>query len=507
MDLNIVIVLVSVIFGAGLGFLYRKNILEKHYANLEKEGEKLIKDSEHEAHDILRDAKRKVFEAEKAMKREEQSKMDKVRDLEKKLHKKELDLDKKLDSVEQKKDEIAKNLSDIKSKKIEVEETLQQHSKELEKIAGYSREEAKELMLKKVGEEYKDDIILHVKEMEKAIKKDAEEKAKHIIVDAMQRCVSETTAEVTTTMVSLPSDDLKGRIIGREGRNIQAFEQVTGIDVIVDDTPGSIMISGFDLVRRYIAKVALERLLEDGRIHPGRIEECVDKVKEEVGGLIKELGEKAVMETGVVGLHPDLVRLVGRLKFYTTNGQNVLKHSIEVAYIASALASELGADVNICLRAGLLHSIGRTVDQEVQGHHSTLGRDIAKKYGVSEPVCHCIESYMNIVEPKSLEAKIVQVASLISTGRPGATRDNLEQYVKRLTELEDIAMSFDGVNKCYAVHAGKEVRVFIDPDKIDDLGSIKLSYKIARKIEQDLQFPGEIKVHVIREKRLESFAK
>lgn len=331
-------------------------------------------------------------------------------------------------------------------------------------------------------------------------------KAKQILADAIQRYASETTVESTTTSVPLASDELKGRIIGREGRNINAFETVTGVDVIVDDTPGSIVISGFDPIRRYMAKITLERLVEDGRIHPARIEEMYAKVKEEVNGLIKDLGEKAAFEVGVAALPPNLLKILGRLKFRIAYGQNVLKHSMEVAFLAAELAGMMGANIELCKKAGLLHDIGKAVDHEVQGKHAFIGRDILKKFGMPDEVLHCVEANEGDLEAKSVEAKIIQVANLISVARPGANKENLETYVKRLMEIEKLASDFQGVQKAFAVQAGRELRVFVSPDEVDDLQSIKLSHEVARKIEKDLQYSGKIKVEVIREKRVEAFA-
>ncbi len=377
---------------------------------------------------------------------------------------------------------------------------------ELEKVAQMSKDEAKKILLKKVEDDTKEVLVEQIKKTEKEVQAQAEQRAKYIIAEAVQRYAAETTAESTATIVSLPSDDMKGRIIGREGRNINTFEEITGIDVIVDDTPGSIVISGFDLVRRYIAKITLERLIEDGRIHPARIEETYEKVKEEVSKLIKELGEKAAFDAGVAGLHPNLIKLLGRLKFRVSYGQNVLKHSMEVAFLAASLASELGGDVNICKRAGLLHDIGKAVDHEIQGHHATIGRDIAKKFGLKDNVIHCIEAHHGDPKPETLEAMIVSAANAIANARPGANKDNLDNYIKRLDELENVCNAFEGVKKSYAIQAGTEVRIFVDPKEVDDLGAVKMSHDITRKIERDLQYPGQIKVNVVRETRSEEFA-
>jgi ribonuclease Y len=358
-----------------------------------------------------------------------------------------------------------------------------------------------------VSEEAKEDLVAQTKKAEQEMRDEAENKAKEIIVNAVQKYAAETTVESTSTMVDIPADDMKGRIIGREGRNINTFEELTGVDVIVDDTPGSIVISGFDLVRRYIAKVALERLIEDGRIHPARIEEVVKKAKEEVGQLIRELGEKAVYRTGVAGLPTELVKILGRLKFRTAHGQNVLKHSMEVSFLAASLASELGADVELCRKAGLLHDVGKAVDHEIQAPHALISRDILKKFGLSKDVIHCVEAHEGDVAPESLEAKVVQVANKISETRPGADKDNLENFVKRLKEVENVANSYEGVQKSYAIQAGRQVRVFVDPAVVDDLTAAKMAHRIAAQIEDQLGYPGEIRVHVLRESRAEDVAK
>src|SRR3989339_266686 len=390
--------------------------------------------------------------------------------------------------------------------KAEVQAIYEQQKGQLEKVAGLTKDDARNLLLKKVEEESKGELVAYVKKLESAVKAEAEDKARNIIADAIQKYAAETAVESTATIVALPTDEMKGRIIGREGRNINTFEQVTGVDVIVDDTPGSIVISGFDLVRRYIAKVALERLVEDGRIHPARIEEMVKRVKEEVNVLIKELGERAAVETGVIGLPLNLIKILGRLKFRVSYGQNVLKHSMEVYFLAAHMATELGADANICRKAGLLHDIGKAVDHEIQGKHAVIGRDILKKFGIAEDVIHCVEAHEGDIDAESVEAKIVQAANLISISRPGANKENLDNFVKRLDEVENMVNSFIGVKKSYAIQAGREVRVFVDPDKVDDLQAIKLSHEIAKKIENDLKYPGQIKVDVIRERREEAYA-
>lgn len=494
--------------GAGVsgGYYYRKNQVEAKNKDIVQKAERMLADAKNKSKEIVYEARNEAFKTQDEVKKEEQRRQSQLDSVEERLLKKEQSLDKKTEEVDKSKVDLDSKVTSIKTLRDEVEEIYKLQAQELEKVAAMTKEEAKDLLLRKVEEESKADIVAQMKRAEKDLKEKVDEKAKWIIADAIARCASETTAESTATIVNLPNDEMKGRIIGREGRNINTFEQMTGVDVIVDDTPGSIVISGFDLVRRYIAKVALEKLIEDGRIHPARIEETVEKVKDEVNVLIKELGEKAVLETGVTGLHINLVKILGRLKFRVTHGQNALKHSMEVSYLAANLASELGADVTICKRAGLLHDIGKAVDHEIPGHHAKIGADIARKFGLSKEVVHAIEAHHGNPESETLEAQLVQAANMISNARPGASKDNLDTYVRRLMELENLCNSFNGVRKSFAIQAGTEVRIFVNPTELDDLESVKLSHGIARKIEYDLQHPGPVKVHVIRETEVEKFA-
>jgi len=463
-----------------------------------------LSDAKNKSKEIIYEARTEALKLQDELKKDEQHQQARLTDIEERLIKKESVLDKKSDDVERLRVDLDSKVTSVKQIREEVESIYKMQSQQLERIAAMSKEEAREVLLKKVEEEAKEDIVVQIKKAEKELEAKADERAKWIIADAISRCAAETTAESTATIVNLPNDEMKGRIIGREGRNINSFEQITGVDVIIDDTPGSIVISGFDLVRRYIAKIALEKLIEDGRIHPARIEETVLKVKDEVNVLIKELGEKAVLETGVTGLHPNLIKILGRLKFKVTHGQNALKHSMEVAFLAANLAAELGADEVICRKAGLLHDIGKAVDHEVPGHHAKIGADIARKFGLPKDVVSAIENHHG--HPETLEGQLVQVANLISNARPGASKENLDNYVKRLVELENMCSGFEGVKKSFAVQAGTEVRVFVNPDEIDDLEMVKLAHSVTRKIESDLQHPGPIKVHVIRELRAEEFA-
>ncbi|PKL37008.1 ribonuclease Y [Candidatus Peregrinibacteria bacterium HGW-Peregrinibacteria-1] len=491
--------------GAG-GYFYYKNKVSNKNKDLLSESEKAFRDAKIQAKEILYNARNEALKLQDEVKKNERKRQERIDQLEERLLQKEKSLDDKNEAIDKVKGDIDSKAASIRKMREEVELLHRKQSLELERVAAMSTEEAKSMILKKVEEEASEDIVAQIKKYEKTLKEKAGEKAKWIIADAISRCASETTAESTATTVNLPSDDMKGRIIGREGRNINAFEQATGIDVIVDDTPGSIVISGFDLVRRYVAKVALERLLEDGRIHPARIEETVEKVKEDVNVLIKDLGEKAVLQTGVTGLHPNLIKILGRLKFRVTHGQNALKHSIEVSYIAAGLAAELGADATVCQKAGLLHDIGKAVDHEIPGHHAKIGADIARKFGLSEDVVHAIEAHHDDPAPTTLEAQIVQAANLISNTRPGAQKDNLDAHIKRLMELENLCNGFDGVEKSYAVQAGTEVRIFVNAEKVDDLQAVRLSHQIAMKIEKDLHYPEPVKVYVVRETRAVEYA-
>lgn len=506
MYITILIAVVGIALGTMGGYYYRKKQVEAKNKDLVSKSEQILNDAKSKAKEIQFDARNEAMKIQDDMKRDEEKRRSYLSEVEERLMKKEEHLDKKSEEVEGLRVELDSKVTSVKRFRDELEEIYKLQSERLEKIADMSKAEAKELLMKNVEEEAKGDIVEHIKRVEKDLKERADEKAKWILADAIARCAAETAAESTATIVSLPSDDMKGRIIGREGRNINTFEQITGVDVIVDDTPGSIVISGFDLVRRYIAKISLEKLVEDGRIHPARIEETVEKVKDEVNVLIKELGDKAVLETGVTGLHPNLIKILGRLKFRVTHGQNALKHSMEVSYLAASLAAELGADENVCRKAGLLHDIGKAVDHEIPGHHAKIGADIARKFGLSKEVVHAIEAHHGTIEAETVEAYLVQAANMISNARPGAGKDNLDNYIRRLTELENMCNSFDGVKKSFVIQAGTEVRIFVNPEDLDDLASVKLSHKIVRKIEQDLQHPGPVKVHVIRETRAEAMA-
>lgn len=423
------------------------------------------------------------------------------------IDKKDEILDRKIENIENTKTELAKRSAEIDAMKVEVGAAHEKMIAEIEKVSGLTRDEAKAQLIVAIEDEAKKDAAKLVREIEASAKDEADKKARDIVSQAVQRCAVDHSAEITVSVVNLPNDDMKGRIIGREGRNIRALENATGIDLIIDDTPEAVVLSGFDPVRREIARISLEKLISDGRIHPARIEETVEKTRKELDAQIKEAGESAMFEAGVYGLHPDLIKLLGRLKYRTSYGQNVLKHSLEVSHLAGIMASELGADVNIAKRAGLLHDIGKAVDHEVEGTHISIGADLAKKYKENKAIIHCIAAHHNDVEPQTVEAVLVQCADAISGARPGARRESLDNYVKRLEKLESIANGFKGVEKSFAIQAGREVRIIVKPEVVDDDGTVILAKDIAKQIEKEMEYPGQIKVNVIREMRSIEYAK
>ena len=470
--------------------------LEHKSATVETKIKEKIVDAKNKALDIINDAKKEEVEVRKKLEKQEQ-----------RLISKEDLLEKKTAENEKSKEDLLKRMEGIKVEEEKLEAIYKEQEEALAKITKLTKEEAQDMLLKNVERDYQSELVEHYKKIENFAKEDSSKKAKNIIAQAVQKIASNIASESTQTMVQLPGDDIKGRVIGREGRNINAFEHLTGVDVIVDDTPGAIVISGFDLVRRYVAKRSLEKLVEDGRIHPARIESVVEETKNEVNQIMIEFGEKAVHEMGIVGLHPDLIKIVGRLRFRTSYGQNVLKHSMEVGYLAAAMASEIGLDVQVAKTAGFLHDIGKAVDHEIEGSHALIGRDILRKYGLPKAVIHATEAHHEEIPFETPEAMIVHAADAISAARPGARRETLATYLKRLQELEDLANDFDGINKAYAIQAGREVRVMVKPDEIDDMEAIKLSHEIARKIEKELAYPGTIKVNVLRETRATEIAR
>ena len=439
--------------------------------------------------------------------RESRERRNELQKLEKRLVHKEEIIDRKSESIEKKEELIVEKVNELDKKENSLNDLYEKQVDELERLSGLSTDEAKELLLDDVRKEIIHESAIMIKEMENKAKEAAEKKAREIISIAIQKCAADHVAESTVTVVPLPNDEMKGRIIGREGRNIRTLETLTGIDLIIDDTPEAVVLSGFDPIRREVARIALEKLIVDGRIHPARIEEMVEKAKKEVDNIIREEGEQAAFETTVHGLHPEIIKLLGRLKYRTSYGQNVLRHSIEVSHLAGVMASELGADIKIAKRAGLLHDIGKAVDHEVEGPHVAIGVDLAKRYKESKEILHAIEAHHGDVEPVTVEAVLVQAADAISAARPGARRETLEAYIKRLEKLEDIANSFDGIEKSFAIQAGREIRIMVKPELINDDEILHTARDIVKRIEAELDYPGQIKVNVIRETSALEYAK
>lgn len=486
----------ALIGGGAAGYVARSVTRRKSDAQLEAKQQ-----------EILLKAKNEALELREQAKREQDERRSQLDTLERAIRERELKLDTRLEKIESELKAIEAKRETLSERERELEKRTEEQVKKLEQVAKLSKEEARQELLVRAEQEYKDDIVAKIKEQKQLAKEEFDTWARKVIVTAMERLASETTSEHSIQPVKIPSEDVKGRIIGKEGRNIQAFEKLTGVDVVIDESPDTVSISSFDPVRRHMARVAMERLVADGRIHPGKIEEIWEKVEKEVAKEIQEAGEQAARDAGLVGLHVDLLKIMGQLKFRTSYGQNVLKHSVEMANISAMIAAEIGADVNISRKAAFLHDIGKAVDHEVPGPHHHISMDIARKYGMSEVVINAIGAHHDDIEPKTVEAIIVRIADAISGSRPGARRDSYENYVKRVTELENIAKGFEGVDKAFAIHAGREVRILVKPDQVTDLEALKLAKDIARKVEQDLQYPGMIKVNVIRETRAAEYAK
>lgn len=493
--------------GVGIGYFIRQLVTQHRKSTLETKLRSLIDAARSEAKEIVLSAKELAAKTAEETKRDERERTQQIRRTEERLGEREALMDKRVQGIERREHELEERTLGVKETKVEIEAIRERISTELERVSGLSRQDAVNEMTAHLERTHADDLMSRVKKLESSGMEELERRAKNILAALIQRLATATTSEVTTTTVSIPSDDLKGKIIGREGRNIKALERAVGVEIVVDDTPGSIVISAFDPVRRQIAKMALETLIKDGRIQPARIEEAAESARESIEKQIKEAGEQTAYEVGIFDLDPRLLSLVGRLKFRTSYGQNVLQHSVEMVHLASMLASELGADVAIAKKGALLHDIGKAVDHEVQGTHVEIGRRILQKFGVDNRVVQAMQSHHEEYPYETLESIIVQTVDAISASRPGARRDSIENYLKRLQDLEGIATSFGGVEKAYAISAGREIRIFVTPDKINDLEARNLAREIAVRVENELKYPGEIKVVVIRENRVIEYAR
>lgn len=511
MLIKIIIGLIALVIGALIGYIYRKNVGEKAIGSAEQKARNLILDAENKSETIKKEtileAKEEAHRLRSEAERDARERRAEIQRSERRLIQKEEALDRKIENIEKKEESITKKEQILIDKHKELDSFLAKQMEELERISGYTVEEAKAILLANTEKEVRHEASIMIKEIETKAKEEADKKAKYIITGAIQRCAADHVAESTVSVVNLPNDEMKGRIIGREGRNIRTIETLTGVDLIIDDTPEAVILSGFDPVRREIARIALEKLIVDGRIHPARIEEMVEKAEKEVNATIKEEGEQATFEVGIHNLHPELVKLLGRLRFRTSYGQNVLKHSVEVAHLAGLMAGELGLDVKLAKRAGLLHDIGKALDHEVEGTHVDIGIDVLRRYKESEAVINGMAAHHGDYEAKSMEAVLIAAADALSAARPGARRETLDAYIKRLEKLEEIANTTPGVEKSFAIQAGREIRIIAKPDDVNDEEIVFLAREISKKIEAELEYPGQIKVNVVRETRAIDYAK
>ena len=507
----VIVGVVAVAVGILVGYLYRKNVAEAKVAKAEDAVKKLYEDAQKRAEEIRKEkileAKEEVFRLRTDAEKENRERRSELQRTERRLFQREETLDKKIEAVEQRETTLHERAEALDKQEQEVSLLHQKQLEELERISGLSMDAAKEMLLANVEHDARHDAAVLIRDIEQRTREEADKRARNIVSLAIQRCAADHVAETTVSVVPLPNDEMKGRIIGREGRNIRALETATGVDLIIDDTPEAVILSAFDPVRREVARISLEKLIMDGRIHPARIEEMVEKAKKEVDTQIREAGEAAVLEVGVNGLHHELVRYLGRMRYRTSYGQNVLRHSIEVAHLAGIMAAEIGANVTLAKRAGLLHDIGKSIDHEVEGSHAQIGADLAKKYRENNQIIHAIIAHHGDVDATTVEAVLVQAADAISAARPGARRETLETYIKRLEKLEEIANSFEGVDNSYAIQAGREVRIIVKPDKVTDSDTVLMAKDIAKKIEAEMEYPGQIKVNVIRETRTVDYAK
>lgn len=513
MNIGIIIaaVLISLAIGILVGIAYRKKVAESKINSAEEEAKNIVNMAKIEAENLKKakiiEAKEEIVNSRNELDQEIKERRGEVQRQETRLIQKEENLDRRSENFEKKEEDLELRLKELEEQKEEIQKLHEQEIQELQKIASLTREEAKTRLLKEVEKDITTEKAAIIRDANQKAKEDINKTAKELLTYAVQKCAADHSQETTVSIVALPSDEMKGRIIGREGRNIKALETLTGVDLIIDDTPEAVVLSGFDPLRREVAKIALEKLIDDGRIHPAKIEEVVEKAKQELEETIKEEGERAVLETGVIGLHPDIVKLIGKLKYRTSYGQNVLNHSIEVSNLARIMAEELGLDAKLARRAGLLHDIGKALDHDMEGTHVEIGVEVLKKYKENPLVINAVEAHHEDVEPQTLEAVLIQAADAISASRPGARRETLEAYIKRLQNLEEIADSFDGVEKSFAIQAGREVRILVKPDKINDDQMTILARDVAKKVENEMDYPGQIKVNVIRETRVTDFAK